>query len=83
MYGVTFFIGNIMRFNVLETKALYINFQALLLYNQIVAERSENIIFFLVFIRIRWIGTGSHPYEKTMSSIVLYPSFYKYKNVQS
>jgi len=29
--------------------------------------------YFLVFIRIRWIGTGSHPYEKTMSIIVLYP----------
>ena len=29
------------------------------------------IIYFLVFIRIRWIGTGSHPYEKTMSSTVL------------
>ena len=25
---------------------------------------------FLVFIRIRWKGTGSHHYEKTMSSIV-------------
>ena len=31
---------------------------------------------FLVLIRIRWIGTGSHPYEKTMSSIVFYPAFY-------
>ena len=38
---------------------------------------------FLVFIRIRWIGTGSHPYEKSMSSIVLYPVFYEYRNVQS
>ena len=43
----------------------------------------RKIILFLVFIRIRWIGTGSHPYEKTMSSIVLYPAFYEYKNLQS
>ena len=41
------------------------------------------IRFVIVFIRIRWIGTGSHPYEKTMSSIVLYPVFYEYRNVQS
>ena len=34
---------------------------------------------FLVFIRIWWIGTSSHPYEKTMSSIVLCPAFYEYK----
>ena len=33
---------------------------------------------FLVFIRIRWIKTGSYPSEKTMSSIVLYPAFYSY-----
>ena len=39
--------------------------------------------FFLVFIRIRWIGTGPHPYKKTMSSIVLYPAFCDYKNVLS
>ncbi len=39
--------------------------------------------YFLVFIRIRWTETGSHPYEKTMSSVVLYPAFYEYKNVQS
>ena len=39
-------------------------------------------ISFLVFIRIRWIGTGSHPYGKPMSSIELYPAFYEYKNVQ-
>ena len=31
----------------------------------------------------RWIGTGSHSYEKTMSFILLYPAFYEYKNVQS
>ena len=30
-------------------------------------------------INIRWIRTGLHPYEKIMSSIVLYPVFYKYK----
>ena len=24
-------------------------------------------IYFLIFTRIRWIGTGSHPYEKAMS----------------
>ena len=29
----------------------------------------NKIILFLIFIRIRRIGTGSHPYEKTMSSI--------------
>ena len=29
------------------------------------------ITIFLVFIKIRWIRTGSHPYEKTMSNIVL------------
>ena len=40
-------------------------------------------ITILVFIRIRWIGIDSHPYEKTMTSIVLYPAFYEYKNVQS
>ena len=34
-------------------------------------EFRKKIIFFLIFIRIRWIGNGSHPYEKTMSSIVL------------
>ena len=33
------------------------------------------IIIFLVFIRIRWTGTSSHPYEKTLSSTVLYPAF--------
>ena len=33
----------------------------------------------LVFNRIRWIGTGSHQYEKTLSSIVFYPAFYEYK----
>ena len=40
---------------------------------------------FLLFtpINIRWIRTGSHPYEKKMSSIVLYLVFYEYKNVQS
>ena len=27
-------------------------------------------------IKIRWITTGSHPYEKIMSCIVLYPVFY-------
>ena len=32
---------------------------------------------------IPWIRTGSHPYEKIMSSIVLYPVFYTHKNVQS
>ena len=31
-------------------------------------QRNEKILF-LVFIRIRWIGTGSHQYEKTMSCI--------------
>ena len=36
---------------------------------------------FLVFIRIRWIRTGSHPCKKTMSSIALYPAFYEYKDV--
>ena len=30
-------------------------------------------------IDIRWIKTGSHPYEKTMFTIELYPVFYKYK----
>ena len=30
-------------------------------------------------INIRWIRTSSHPYEKIMSSIVLYPVFYEYK----
>ena len=30
-------------------------------------------------INIRWIRSGSHPYEKSMSSIVLYPVFYKFK----
>ena len=33
-------------------------------------------------INIRWVRTGSHPYEKLMSSIVLYPVLYEYKNVQ-
>ena len=28
-------------------------------------------------INIRWNRTGSHPYEKVMSSIVLYPVFYE------
>ena len=40
-------------------------------------------IVFLVFIRNRWIRTGSHQYEKTMPGIVLYTVFYEYKNVQS
>ena len=39
------------------------------------------ISLFLVFIRIRWIKTGSHPYEKTMPSIELYPVFYEYKKL--
>ena len=34
-------------------------------------------------INIRLIRTGSHSYEKTMSCMVLYTVFYKYKNVQS
>ena len=34
-------------------------------------------MFLLVFIQIRWIGTGSHPHEKSMSSIILYPAFYE------
>ena len=34
-------------------------------------------------INVQWIRTGSHPYEKIMSIIVLYPAFYEYKNVQS
>ena len=34
-------------------------------------------------INIQWIRTGSDPYEKTMSSIVVYPVFYEYRNVQS
>ena len=38
---------------------------------------------FLVFILNQWIRTGSHPYKKTMYSIVLYQVFYKYRNVQS
>ena len=35
-------------------------------------------------INIRWMRTGSHPYEKIMSSIVFYPVFfYEYSNVKS
>ena len=46
----------------------------------------ENNIFSRIHskpILIWWIRTGSYPYEKTMSSIVLYPAFYENKNVQS
>ena len=53
-------------------------------YNKIF--ETTNIISeetFLVFIRIRWIGTGSHPFENTMSSTELYPAFYEYKIVKS
>ncbi len=55
-----------------------------LYYRQFITNiKTKRLTQFLVFIRIRWIGTGSHPYEKTMSSIVFYPAFYEYKNVQS
>ena len=30
--------------------------------------------------KFRWIKTGSHPYKKTLSSIVLQLVFYEYKN---
>ena len=33
-------------------------------------EERMKVRIFLVFFRIRWIRTGPHPYEKTMSSIV-------------
>ncbi len=32
-------------------------------------------------INIQWIRTGSRPYEKIMSSIVLYPVFCEYKKI--
>ena len=34
-------------------------------------------------IYIRWIRTGSQPYGKIMSSIVLYKVFFEYKKIQS
>ena len=69
----------ILVFSKIEFLFLYLQFkkQRKAVYNTI------REITILVFTRIRWIGTGSHPYEKTMCSIVLYTAFYEYKNVQS
>ncbi len=50
---------------------------------QLLSNQDFEKILYSKPIYIWWIRTGSHPYEKTMSSIVLYPVFYEYKNVQS
>ena len=46
-------------------------------------KRSDNKFSRINLKLIDIIRTGSHPYEKVMSSIVLHPVFYEYKNVRS
>ena len=60
-----------------------LDYQLSILNDRSISNVTAYLIHFLVFIRIQWIGTGSHAYEKTMSSIVSYPIFYEYRNVQS
>ena len=63
-------------------KNIYI-YKNLILYDYSNKFISKSFFLFLLLVSYSFVTGGSHPYEKTMSSIVLKPDFYEYKNAQS